>query len=83
MVVPNKLGKVHICVDYRKLNGATIYHFPFPFVNILLDDIVGNEMYNFLDGFLGHNEISIHYRVGSICIYGDDFWFEKWAPIIF
>ena len=39
-------------MDYRKLNAATIADpFPLPFVNMLLDDVVGHEMYNFLDGF--------------------------------
>ena len=58
VVVPKKSGKIRVCVDYRKLNAATITDpFPLPFVDSILDDVAGHEMYSFLDGFSGYNQI--------------------------
>nr|GEZ32899.1 reverse transcriptase domain-containing protein [Tanacetum cinerariifolium] len=38
--------------DYRKLNDATRKdHFPLPFMDQMLERLVGNEFYCFLDGF--------------------------------
>ena len=49
-----------ICVDYRKLNAATIADpFPLPFIHTLLDEVAGKEMYSFLDGFSGYNQIGM------------------------
>jgi hypothetical protein len=56
VVVPKKNGKLRVCVDYRKLNAATITDtFPLPFTDGLLDTVAGHEMYSFLDGFSGYN----------------------------
>jgi hypothetical protein len=58
VVVPKKNGKLRVCVDYRKLNAATITNaFPLPFTDGVLDTVAGHEMYNFLDGFSGYNQI--------------------------
>ena len=49
-----------ICIDYRKLNKAIRkYHFPFPFLDQMLDRLVGHEYYCFLDGYSGYNQITI------------------------
>mgnify|MGYP000267601095 CR=1 FL=1 len=57
-MVPKKIGKLQVCVDYRKLNEATINDvFPLPFTNGMLDTVAGHEMYTFLDGFSGYNQI--------------------------
>ena len=51
IVVPKKNGKIWVCVDYKKLNAATITDpFLIPFYDAVLDAIGGHEMYNFLDG---------------------------------
>ena len=56
MVVPKKNGKLRVCVDYRKLNEATINDvFPLPFTDGVLDTVAVHEMYIFLDGFSGYN----------------------------
>nr|GEV87231.1 reverse transcriptase domain-containing protein [Tanacetum cinerariifolium] len=48
------------CIDYRKLNEATRKeHFPLPFMDQMLERLVGNEYYCFLDGFLGYFKIPI------------------------
>ena len=58
VVMPKKNKKVRICVNYRKLNAATISNpFPLPYLDSILDDVVGHEMYSFLDGFSGYNQI--------------------------
>nr|GFB57187.1 reverse transcriptase domain-containing protein [Tanacetum cinerariifolium] len=44
-----------VCIDYRKLNEATRKdHFPLPFMDQMLERLVGNEHYCFLDGFFGY-----------------------------
>ena len=49
-----------ICIDYRKLNKATRKdHFPLPFLDQMLDRLVGYEYYCFLDGYSGYNKIAI------------------------
>ena len=49
-----------ICIDYRKLNKATRKdHFPFPFLDQMLDRLAGYEYYCFLDGYSGYNQIAI------------------------
>nr|GFD26728.1 reverse transcriptase domain-containing protein [Tanacetum cinerariifolium] len=48
------------CIDYRKLNEATRKdHFPLPFMDQMLERLVGNEYYIFLDGFSGYFQIPI------------------------
>ena len=44
----------------RKLND-TILHDPFPtsFTDELLEGVKGQEVYSFIDGFLGYQQISI------------------------
>ena len=61
VVVPNKNGKIRVCVDYRKLNVATVTDvFPLPFTDGVLDVVVGHEIYSFLDGFSGYNQVRMH-----------------------
>nr|GEW04638.1 hypothetical protein [Tanacetum cinerariifolium] len=41
-----------VCIDYRKVNEATRNdHFPLPFMDQMLERLVGTEYYCFLDGF--------------------------------
>nr|GEU36397.1 reverse transcriptase domain-containing protein [Tanacetum cinerariifolium] len=50
-----------VCIDYRKLNEATRNdHFPLPFMDQMLERLVGNQYYCFLDGFFGYFQISIN-----------------------
>ena len=49
-----------VCIDYRKLNAGTRKdHFPLPFVDQMLERVVGHEFYCFLDGYSGYNKIEI------------------------
>nr|GFB43695.1 reverse transcriptase domain-containing protein [Tanacetum cinerariifolium] len=49
-----------VFIDYRKLNEATQKdHFPLPFMDQMLERLVGNQYYCFLDGFSGYFQIPI------------------------
>lgn len=56
--MPKKNKKLGICEDYQKLNAATVLDpFPLPYMDSILDDVAKHEMYSFLDGFSGYNQI--------------------------
>ena len=49
-----------VCIDYKKLNIATRNdHYPLPFIDQMLDKLVGHPLFCFLDGYYGYNQISI------------------------
>ena len=49
-----------VCMDYCKLNKATRKdHFPLPFIDQMLDRLVGYSYYCFLGGYSGYNQIAI------------------------
>ena len=52
--VKKKNGQIRICVDFRNLNQAcTKDAFSLPIPDILLDNVVGHEIFSFMDGFSG------------------------------
>ncbi len=60
VVVPKKNSKLHICVDFHKLNATTKKDpYPLPFTEEVFNMVVGHEMYSFLDGFLAYHQIMI------------------------
>eukprot|EP00253_Pinus_taeda_P030624 PITA_30624 len=60
VIVPKKNGDWRICVDYGKLNKATLKdYFPLPFIDQVLDTLAGKSSFSFLDGFNGYNQIRI------------------------
>ena len=45
-----------VCIDYRKLiDGTRKDHFPLPFVDQMLERVVGHEFYCFFYGYSGYN----------------------------
>ena len=55
------LTKWRVCINYRKLNAATKKdHFPFPFIDQILDKLSGQGFYFFLDGYSRYNQLAIH-----------------------
>ncbi|RDX99545.1 hypothetical protein CR513_17383, partial [Mucuna pruriens] len=49
-----------VCINYRRLNQATRKnHFPFPFIDQVLEKLEGKSHYCFLDGFSGYMQIYI------------------------
>ena len=56
----NTKGEIRICVDLRKLNDACLHDpFPSPFTDEVLDNVRGQEVYSFTDGFSGYHQIKI------------------------
>ena len=49
-----------VCIDYRKLNTATRKdHYPLPFIDQMLDRLIGQPHYCFLDGYFCYNQNAI------------------------
>ena len=58
--VPNKYGKVRMCVDYRDLNRASPKDdFPLPYIDVLVDNTAQHKLFSFMDGFSGYNQIQM------------------------
>ena len=60
-LIPTRtVTRLRVCIDYRKLNTATRKdHFPLPFIDQILDRLVGHPHFCFLDGYSGYNQIAI------------------------
>ena len=55
------LTKWRVCIDYQKLNMITKKdHFLSPFIDQILDMLLGQGFYYFLDGYSGYNQLAIH-----------------------
>ena len=68
VLVDNKQGTIHICTDFRDLNRASPKdNFPTPFIDHILDECVGSEVFSFMDGFSGYNQIQIRPTLEEIC----------------
>ena len=49
-----------MCVDFKDLNKACPKDdFPFPHINVLVDNMVGSVLMSFMDGFLRQNQIKM------------------------
>ena len=58
--VPKKDGNVRMCVNFRDLNKACPKDdFPFPHIDVLVDNTAGNALMSFMDGFLRYNQIKM------------------------
>ncbi|GJV03013.1 reverse transcriptase domain-containing protein [Tanacetum coccineum] len=61
LVLTRTITGWRVCIDYRKLNEATAKdHFPFLFMDQMLERLEGNKYLCFLDGFFGYFEIPIN-----------------------
>ncbi len=57
IIVPEKNGKLRICIDFRKLNATTEKDpYPLPFTNEVLKTIIRYEAYSFLNRYLGYHK---------------------------
>ena len=57
MLVPKKNGNVRMCVDFRDLNKACPKDdFPFPHIEVLVDNTARSALMSFMDGFSGYNQ---------------------------
>jgi hypothetical protein len=58
--VNKKQGTICVCMDFCDLNKSyPKNNFPTPFINQILDECVGSEVFSFMDEFLGYNQIQI------------------------
>ena len=49
-----------VCIDYKRLNAVTWKdHFPFPFIDQLLERVSGHPFYYFPNGYSGYFQIEI------------------------
>ena len=60
ILVDKNQGAMRICLDFCVLNGACPkYNFPTPFIDQNLDECARSEVFSFMDGFSGYNQIQI------------------------
>jgi hypothetical protein len=58
--IDKKQGTIRVCIDYRDINKACPKdNFPTPFVDQIVDDCTGSEIFSLMDGFSGYNQINI------------------------
>jgi hypothetical protein len=70
--IDKKGGSIHVCVDYRDINKACPKdNFPTPFIEQIVDDCAGSEIFSLMDGFSGYNQINItpedQHKTAFIC----------------
>ena len=77
--------EVRICVNVRNLNDACLHDlFSTPFIDEVLENVRGKDMYSFIDVFFGYCQIKIgkedrkkYYlcdRVGIFLVYRNSLW---------
>ena len=62
VVQPKKYDpkNMRVCVDFRWLNKVTLIDpFPTPFLDEIINEVVGHECYSFTDGFSTYNQVPI------------------------
>jgi Reverse transcriptase (RNA-dependent DNA polymerase) len=58
--VRKKNGQIRICVDFRDLNKACPKDdFPLPVTKIIIDHTSSYEVFSFMDGYAGYNQIKM------------------------
>ena len=56
VLVDKKQWTIYICIDFCDLNRACPKdNFPTPFIDQILDECAGSEVFFFMDGFYGYN----------------------------
>jgi hypothetical protein len=73
--VMKKQGTIRVCIDYRDVNQACPKdNYPTPFIDQIIDECAGCEIFSFMDGFSGYNQINIHpqdqSKTAFICPWG-------------
>lgn len=58
--VDKKEGKICIFTNFHHLNKACPkYNYPTLFIDQIIDDCASDEIFSFMDGFSGYNQIQI------------------------
>ena len=72
VLVDKNQGAICICTDFCDLNRACPKdNFPTPFIDQILDECAGSEVFSFMDSFSGYNQIQIkpedQHKIAFIC----------------
>jgi hypothetical protein len=75
VLIDKKQGTIHVCVDYRDINKSCPKdNFPTPFIDQIVDDCAGSEIFSLMDGFSRYNQINIvpedQHKTAFICPWG-------------
>jgi hypothetical protein len=75
ILIDKKQGTIHVCIDYRDINKAYPKdNFTTPFIDQIVDDCAGSEIFSLMDGFSGYNQINIvpadQHKTAFICPWG-------------
>lgn len=58
VLVKKANGEHQVCIDFIDLNKACPEdHFPLPYIDLVVDSIVGPEVMSFLDAYKGYHQI--------------------------
>jgi hypothetical protein len=58
--VNKKQGTIHVCMDFYNMNKYFLKdNFPTPFIDHIVDECAGYEVFYFMDSFFGYNQIYI------------------------
>jgi hypothetical protein len=73
--IDKKQDTIRVCIDYRDINKACPKdNFPTPFIDQIVDDCAGSEIFSLMDGFSGYNQINIlpedQHKTAFICPWG-------------
>jgi hypothetical protein len=73
--IDKKGGSIHVCVDYRDISKSCPKdNFPTPFVDQIVDDCTGSEIFSLMDRFSDYNQINIaledQHKMAFICPWG-------------
>ena len=61
VLVNKKQGTIRICIDYRDINRACPKdNYPTPYIDQIIHDSTGSEMFSFMDGFSSHLLIALN-----------------------
>ena len=56
VMVKKAYGKWRMCIDFTDLNIASLKdNYPLPYIDLLVDLMVGHQLLSFLDAFSGYN----------------------------
>jgi hypothetical protein len=75
VLVNKKQGTIRVCTNFHDLNKARLKdNFPTPFIDQIVDECTCCEVFSFMDGFSGYNQIQIkpedQHKTTFICPWG-------------
>jgi hypothetical protein len=78
ILVNKKQGMIHVCMDFHELNKAYPKdNFPTLFIDHIVNECAGCEVFSFMDGFSGYNQIQIkhedQHKKKLLSVYGAHF----------